>query len=168
MFIRKVILLLCFINLAVLLSCVSSSPEVTVEPLQEKTNVDELATLINLDYKPEAAVWQVVTLGPEPGDTRLPGPSDAYLVAVLSYKPAVVNLIRAEVEERNSDVYVDASFLKAWYPQAAKSAFSTAETGFLVLSEPTYNPEPFTAAPWLHGYLFFPADETVFLFLSTT
>ena len=178
---RKVasyLFLACLVVLTVT-SCVGSNLEVTVDFSEgddnqmittstEKTNIAELAELINLEYIPVSVVWQVVRLGPEPGDIRLPGPSDAYLVAVLTYTPSVINEIRFATSTRDSDVYVDTDFIKSWYPPSVQAAFITEEkTGFLVLSEPSYDPELFTASPWLTGYVFFPDDETVFLFLRS-
>lgn len=170
---RGIQLLTCVLVMLVLLSCVllgsseGAGPGETVRATPAN-DIEGLAGVINMEYLPEAAMWQVVKIGPESEDPRLPGPTDAYLVAVLTYTPSVIHEIRSATSDHKSDIYVDTSFIEAWYPQSVKSAFiPEEETGLLMLDRPSYDPEPFTTSPWLTGYLFFPDNETVFLFLAS-
>lgn len=129
-----------------------------------QTNVETLGELINLPHPPQAALWQVDKLGPASGNLRLPGPSDYYLVAVLTYEPAVMRDMQATATAKSSPVQVSEDFFKSWYPQPVRDSF---EPSSLRLRAPAYEATAFAKSPWLMGYMFFPSDETLFVCLWT-
>jgi hypothetical protein len=176
---KKLTQLVLVFALLIVLSCMPLS-HVTPEPTSKgpdetmitatemQTDIGRLEELVTLPQTPISAMWKIGRLGPSAGNERLPAPSNAYLVMVLRYTPDIVAEFQATFDQRVSSQYFNSDLLEPWYPEAVHNSFVYDEkTGFLGLDLPHYDVTPFAKSPWLHGFLFFPDEESVFVYLMT-
>jgi len=66
------------------------------------TNIDELSKFINLPYRPKSVWWQTTEIG-DPNDTRVPGPTDWSMDAVLLFDEQQVEAILSKSKKIHND-----------------------------------------------------------------
>src|SRR5215204_514508 len=79
-----------------------------------KNDVDELEMTIKLPFHPEEADWREETLDKQ-GDSRVPGPTDKKLVAVLRFLKDDADKIVAQAE-KYKPAAPESINTESWYP----------------------------------------------------
>jgi hypothetical protein len=132
-----------------------------------ETDLSKLERFIKLSEKPLNARWQTFQMTGK--TTSELGPTDWNLVAILEYDPGTLQKLKdsMEVLTTPAETFVEANFVKDWFPQAVRDSFvSDPATGYLKLSPTRYKPTLFAQAPLQFGYVFF-ADSALFIYLHT-
>lgn len=110
-------------------------------------DIDELAENINLPVRPAEAVWQKKTLGnPE---SRVPGPTDYLLVAVLKYDDADIEKVTGQSTEK---AVKGVGEIQDWFPEDLKSRAQDFDNEKLLSGEKC-DAKSFARAPFLNGTL---------------
>lgn len=112
------------------------------------SDIDELAKNINLPVRPIEAVWTKKTLGnPE---SRVPGPTDYLLVAVLKYDDAGIETLKAKIVQ--SDTVKGVAEIQGWFPADLKNLARDFDNEKLLSGE-KYDAKSFARPPYLNGTL---------------
>ena len=110
-----------------------------------KDDVDELEMMVNLPIHPEEAVWREETLG-KANNSRVPGPTDKKLVAVLRFLKDDAGKMVAQAEKHRAAAPESVN-TERWFPAEliAQSQTSGDETlkGMSYAANDFYNP-PYT------------------------
>ena len=110
-------------------------------------DIDELAKNINLPVRPAEAVWQKKTLGN--AESRVPGPTDYLLVAVLKYDDADIEKVTGQSTEKTVKSVGE---IQDWFPEDLKSLAQDFDNEKLLSGE-KYDAKSFARAPYLNGTL---------------
>lgn len=101
-----------------------------------RTDIEGLATLINLPAQPTKVVWVSKPLGV--ANSRAPGPTDLELHAVVTFAPADLEAIRQQAVPQGGVVEWREAYFKPWYPASVRESFEQDGTTFR-LTVPTYD-----------------------------
>lgn len=86
----------------------------TVKSKPASDNIDELLNVVRLPEVPEEVVWKEETLGKN--DSRVPGPTDSKITAVLKYTPeGTAKLLSILEKNKQSDSAVVDT--EDWFPE---------------------------------------------------
>ena len=112
-----------------------------------KNDVDELEMTIKLPFHPEEADWREETLGKQ-GDSRVPGPTDKKLVAILRFLKEDADKITAQAEKYKAAVPEKIN-TESWYP--AELIAQSQPSGDKTLKGLSYQADDFYNAPYTSG-----------------
>jgi hypothetical protein len=112
-----------------------------------KDDVDELELTIKLPFHPEDAVWREETLG-KTGESRVPGPTDKKLVAVLRFLKDDADKITAQAEKYKAGVPQIIN-TESWFP--AELIAQSQTSGDETLKGLSYPANDFYNAPYTDG-----------------
>lgn len=111
-------------------------------------DIDELAKNINLPVRPSEAVWKKKALGnPE---SRVPGPTDYLLVAVLKYDDAGIETLKAKIGQ--NETVKGIAEIQDWFPEDLKNLARDFDNEKLLSGE-KYDAKSFARPPYLNGTL---------------
>lgn len=129
------------------------------------TDIEALRKYINLPRRPVSAVWRAGVQGGE-GSLDVPGPTDWYLTAVLTFSPKDMEEIVAEASRRERPRFRIAVKEIDWFPDEAKK-YASKEEGAddFKLEGQLYDPSAFVKPPLMGGYLL-RIGETTHLFVN--
>lgn len=131
-------------------------------------DIEKLSTLITLPAPPVEAKWTQYNLGVANSD--VPGPTDYVVLAVLRYDVTTAAEIAAQLNAQptSREWYVDANFVRPWFPDEVKNSFVLDELSNLQkLNQPAHEPTLFAKSPLLQGYAFV-VGEYVVVYLQTS
>lgn len=137
-----------------------------------ETSIQDLSKWIILPDQPLKAKWKIERLG-EKNQSRLPGPTDYKLKAIIEFDKKTADKIKKEAKEPDTGVGVrwDEKDFKDWYPPEMKDHFGKDEMfpEFYSLKSPYYSPDLFIkeSLPLREGYFFFVDENTIYLDLTT-
>ena len=97
----------------------------------------------------------------KPNDT--PGPTDWWLMAVLTYDSATLERIKEKSHISREAVILDASEIRSWFPQALKNALINSGDQRVRLPGPAYQANSFIKAPLNSGLFAVPFGSTCLL-----
>jgi len=106
----------------------------TAPPAAVSENIDELARFVQLPVRPAAAFWQHGRMGKN-DHPDIPGPSDGFLVAVLSYAPADADRLVAAHSTPPSRTDIA---MADWFPAGLRALAHPNADGLQVLSGTRY------------------------------
>lgn len=111
------------------------------------TDVDELARLVNLPHKPVSATWQRRASGADAGASRVPGPTDWSLTALLEFSEEDAARVVAVATARRPAATREVK-AQDWFPEAVKKHV----TGDALKGE-AYDAGDFYKSPLVNGTL---------------
>ncbi len=137
-----------------------------MEPTYE-TDLAKLEKFIRLAEKPRSVRWQI--FDKTTVDTGGIGPKDWGLVAVLEYDETTAQALQSQAAQSpmQRELYVNADFVRDWFPDSVRQSFvKDANSDYLKLTLPRYEPAAFAKSPLSDGYVAF-SDKAVLLALHT-
>jgi hypothetical protein len=112
-----------------------------------KDDIDELEMLVKMPFHPEEAVWREDVLG-KPGDSRVPGPTDKKLTAVLRFLKDDAGKVTAQAEKYKAAA-PEAINTEKWFP--AELIAQSQTSGDETLKGSSYPANDFYNAPYTDG-----------------
>ena len=117
-------------------------------PAGVSESIDELARFVQLPVRPAAVSWRRGLMGTNQ-QPEVPGPSDGFLIAVLSYAPADAERLAAQSgPAARSDVAT-----APWFPAGLLALAHPNADGLAVLSASRYMATSYVRAPFSGGVL---------------
>lgn len=123
-----------------------------------------LSRLINLPETPEDVWWETATVGGA-------GSNDWVLVAVLRFRPGIVDTITKGSTSPGSDASptLSKSMTFDWYPPELRAMLVTEDGETYRVQGKALSPDAFARSPLLNGYAMkIGGTEQLFLYLYTT
>jgi hypothetical protein len=112
-----------------------------------KDDIDELEMLVKMPFHPEEAVWREDVLG-KAGDSRVPGPTDKKLTAVLRFPKEDAGKITAQAEKYKAAAPETINTEK-WFP--AELIAQSQTSGDETIKGSSYPANDFFNVPYTDG-----------------
>jgi hypothetical protein len=115
------------------------------------TDVDALSKIITLPVRPVSAVWRRQIRGT--ADSRVPGPTDWYLEALLTFEPDDAESLAEEAKKSEKLRDIDSIEGIDWLPEEARQNFEAVpNTPKYKVKGEAYPADAFAKTPLLSGY----------------
>lgn len=96
-------------------------------------------------------------------DRELPGPTDYYVIAVLTYDHTVEDMPEQLQLEMQPEVYVGDDLLEDWMPSVIADSFARTPEGYLKFTGQAYAPDQILHSPLTAGWVLFVENYIVIL-----
>jgi len=144
-------------------ACTHLSPTATT--MAPSTEIQPLARWFNLTILPQPVQAQWVQRQRGIGGSA-PGPTDFYVVAVLTYDWVAPDLATYLQLQPRDTVYAEAQLLESWMPAVIRSHFTVTPEGYLRFDGPAYKAEGVLKSPLSYGYILI-VENYIFIYGAT-
>ena len=125
----------------------NSTEDSSTESTDVQTDITELNQWLDLSQLPAPTEVQWTQQARSEGQ-QIPGPTDYFLLAVLTYDHTIEDL---QLEKR-SDLYVGDEFLLDWMPAVVLDSFERTPEGYLESTGQAYKSDSILRSPFAMGW----------------
>lgn len=133
------------------------------------TDIEALRKYINLPRRPVSVVWRAAARGGAAG-SEVPGPTDTYIMAVLTFTPEDMEELIAEAARHERPRFSATVEDVGWLPPDVRK-YASKEPGedSFTLQGQMYDPAAFVKPPLMGGYILrVGSTPHLFIYLYTT